>query len=336
MSNITDNYFMIIQDSVYELKFTLDQILFPKLEAYNEGYLRVSELHEIWYSEYGNPSGKPVVFLHGGPGGGCSPDSARFFDPEHYRIILFDQRGCGRSKPFGEVEGNTTQDLIEDIENLREHLKIDKWLIFGGSWGSALAMTYGEAYPNSCLGFILRGIFLGKESEFQQVWYGMKDIFPEVWDEFSCFLPLNERRDLIKSYYKRLMDPNAEIHMAAARAFIKYDFTASFLLPNAQIIEQILKNDILVLGCARLFAHYSMHKFFFEENQILDNLAKIKHLPAIIVHGRYDVILRVSSAYELHKNWSGSEFILVPDAGHSSVDHGIAKALVVATEKLKN
>jgi proline iminopeptidase len=324
-----------IPESVYELKVSNEETLFPAIKPSHEGYLKVSDLHQIWYAEYGNPKGMPVVVVHGGPGAGSGDNDMRFFDPEHYRIILFDQRGAYRSKPFAEIKDNTPQTSIEDMEKLRKYLNIEKWLVFGGSWGSTLSLAYGEAYPDRVHGFILRGIFLGRDTERDNVWYGMQDTFPEVWEEYVQFLPEKERKDLMTSYYKRLINPDPKIHMPAARSFLKYDFTAAFLTHNSKRIDEILKDDKLILGCARMFAHYSVNNFFFKENQILDNLSKIKHLPAIIVHGRYDTICRAKSAYELHKNWPGSELKFIQDASHSASEPGITKALVEATEKMK-
>ena len=208
-------------ESAYIAKYTLEDVLYPIIKPLNEGYLKVSDLHEIYFAEYGNPKGIPVVNIHGGPGAGSSANDMRFFDPKHYRIILFDQRGAKRSKPLASIKENTTADLISDLEKLRKALKIDKWLVFGGSWGSALALAYGQTHPKQCLGFVLRGIFLGNEEEYLQVWYGMQDIFPEAWEEFNNFLPANERKDLVTSYYKRITHSDAKIHMPAARAFIK-------------------------------------------------------------------------------------------------------------------
>jgi proline iminopeptidase len=322
-------------ESAYIAKYTLEDVLYPIIKPLNEGYLKVSDLHEIYFAEYGNPKGIPVVNIHGGPGAGSSANDMRFFDPKHYRIILFDQRGAKRSKPLASIKENTTADLISDLEKLRKALKIDKWLVFGGSWGSALALAYGQTHPKQCLGFVLRGIFLGNEEEYLQVWYGMQDIFPEAWEEFNNFLPANERKDLVTSYYKRITHSDAKIHMPAARAFIKYDFSCANLFIDDLKIKKMLKDDVLVLGLARIFAHYSMHKFFFKKDQLLNGTKKISHLPAIIVHGRYDVICRVKSAYKLHQAWPASELMIVADAGHSSHEPSVAKALVNATKKMK-
>ncbi|MDF3034107.1 MAG: proline iminopeptidase [Alphaproteobacteria bacterium] len=318
----------------YQLIHTLDHILFPKIKPYKEGHLKVSKVHQIWYGEYGNPQGLPVVVVHGGPGAGCSPQDMRFFDPTFYRIILFDQRASGRSAPLGEMEGNTPQDSIQDMEKLREHLCIEKWLLFGGSWGTALSIAYGEAHSVRCLGFILRGIFLGRQADYEQVWYGMRDIYPEVWQEFVEFLPPHERANLIAAYYRRFMDSDPAINMSAARAFLKYDMLCATLI-NQGSVANILQNDAFVLAVSRTFTHYSMNKFFLEPNQLLDNLKEIAHLPAIIVHGRYDVICRAKTAFELHNHWPKSKLVFVQDAGHASSEPGIAKELVAATEEMK-
>lgn len=319
----------------YIPQYTLEDVLYPALKPFDEGYLKVSDIHQIYFAEYGNPKGIPVVNVHGGPGAGSGANDMRFFDPKYYRIILLDQRGAKRSKPFASIKENTTAHLISDLEKLRKALKIDKWLVFGGSWGSALALAYGQAHPKQCLGFVLRGIFLGNEEEYLQVWYGMQDIFPEAWEEFNNFIPDSERKDLVTAYYKRLINPNPKIHMPAAQAFIKYDFSCATLLIDPIKIKKRLEDEVLVLGLARIFAHYSMNKFFFTQNQLLNGVKKIAHLPAIIVHGRYDVICRVKSAYKLHQNWPASELVIVPDAGHSSLEPSVARALVNAAKKMQ-
>lgn len=319
---------------VYKLEQDLNSVLFPEISPYEEGTLQVSPTHRIWYAQYGNPKGVPVVVLHGGPGFGCSPRDMRFFDPQFYRIILLDQRGAGRSTPHASLEENNTQKLVADIEALRAHLQVTQWVIFGGSWGSALALTYAQAHPERCLGFVLRGIFLGTKAEVLQLWYGMKDTFPEVWDEFNAFIPPNEQADLISAFHKRLNDPDPKVHMPAALAFAKYDFTAAFAL-TAPLIDAMLRDEKMVLGVARIFTHFTTHDFFLEPDQIVRNLKKINHLPLFIVHGRFDTICRAKVAYELAKNWPGSKLSFIQDAGHSAAEPGIAKALVEATQKMK-
>lgn len=324
---------VIIAPLVYDLKQANEQILFPEIKPYDEGFLQVSKLHKLWYAQYGNPQGIPVVVVHGGPGAGCIWEM-RFFDPAFYRIILFDQRGARRSLPFGEVRDNTTGDLISDMEKLRVHLHIKQWMLFGGSWGSTLSIAYGEAHPSSCLGFLLRGIFLAREQEWRQIWYGMGDLYPEAYDAYVRFIPEQESGDLIAAYARRLNNADPEIHMAAAKAFMRYDLAAAFSLitPN----DDVLKDEKFLLGVARMFAAFSQHGFYLRENQLIDDLPKITHLPLHIVHGRFDAITRPAVAYELHQKWPGATLTFVPDAGHSLTHPGMVKALVQITQQLKD
>lgn len=319
---------------MYSLKENLDEILFPSLQPYQEGALQVSDLHTIWYAQYGNSQGLPVIFLHGGPGLGCGLNDMRYFDPEHYRIIHMDQRGAKRSKPFAELQDNTTQDLIADLELLRSHLKIDKWVIFGGSWGSALALLYGEAHPTSCLGFILRGIFLARKADAENIWH-MDETFPELWDKMQSALPEAERADLPTNFCKRALDPSLDVSLPAARAFMEYDLKAGTLVYNQENVEKLLADDGYILSTMRIFCTYYKNNFFIEENQILNNLHKIKHLPLSIVHGRYDTICRLKSSYEVWQNWPNSELTIVQDAGHTLAEPGIVKELIRATEKFR-
>ncbi len=318
---------------IYKREKSLDQILFPVINPFKEDHLIVSDIHKIWYAKYGNPKGVPVLVVHGGPGFGCSPRDMRFFDPNFYRIILFDQRGAPKSIPLGEVKENNTHDLINDIEKLRNYLGVDKWLVFGGSWGSALSLLYGENHPERCLGFVLRGVFLSTEAEFKQVWYGMRDHYPEVWEEYISILSENERNDIITAFQKRLWDPNPAVHMQAAQAFMKYDVICAHAMEKPPL--DILNKEDTTLACVRIFTHYCVNNFFIKEDQIINNLDKITSLPAIIVHGRFDVITRPPAAYNLHKKWPNSELIFVQDAGHSTAEPAIAKSLVNATEKMK-
>lgn len=320
---------------MYTPKQTLEQVLFPVLHPYFEDNLQVSPLHTIWYAQYGNPNGVPVVVLHGGPGIGCSPNDMRFFDPAFYRIINLDQRGAKRSTPFGEIKENSTQELIKDIENLRELLKIDKWLVFGGSWGSALSLLYGEAHPERCLGFVLRGIFLARRKDADNLWFGMRDTFPEEWEKMYNFLPADERVDLPANYFKRVTDPDKAVNLAAARAFMEYDLKAGALVYSAEHVNKTLGDEKQVLGATRMFSYYYKNNFFIKENQILDNIDKINHLPASIVHGRYDAICRLQSGFELHQSWPDSELLIVQDAGHTTFEPAIAKGLIAATERMK-
>lgn len=259
----------------------------------------------------------------------------KFFDPTFWRVILLDQRGAKRSKPFGELRENTTQDLINDLEVLRKNLGIDKWLIFGGSWGSTLAIAYGEAYPERALGFILRGIFLGQKSENLNLWYGMQDTFPDIWQEFNDFIPKAEQGDLLQAYHRLVMNPDPSISIPAARAFFKYDVICSFLKLSPEQLQRFMADDRLTLGVARTFIHYSTHNFFMKEHQLIDHIEKINHLPLIIVHGRYDTITRAKSAYTLHKLWPGSELVFVDAAGHSAMEPKITMELTHAAQKMQ-
>jgi proline iminopeptidase len=309
---------------------------FPLIESFNQEYIQVSPLHELWYAEYGNPKGVPVIFLHGGPGAGCSEKDITFFDSEFWRIILLDQRGSNRSKPFGEMRENTTQNLVSDLDVLRKKLHIDKWLVFGGSWGSTLALCYGEYYPEHVLGFILRGVFLARAKDNWHFWYGMRDTFPDAWHELNNFVPDDERHDLLTYYHKLLMDPNLAIATPAAQSFVKYDLTCSFLKVSVAELSGLMTNEKFTLGLSRTFVHYSINNFFLTENQLINKIHKINHLPLIIVHGSYDIISPVKNAYELHELWRGSELHVAEAAGHSAMEPEIAKRLIQATEKMKS
>jgi proline iminopeptidase len=300
---------------------------------FSEGYLQVSPLHQVWYEEYGNPKGIPVVVLHGGPGAGCT-DEMKFFDLNTWHVILLDQRGAKRSKPFAEIKENTTQDLISDIELLRKKLGIEKWVLFGGSWGSALAIAYGEAHPDHVLGFILRGVFLGTKAEVSHLWYGIRSTFPDTWQALYDFIPSSERTDLITAYVQRILGSNSRIALDAARVLMRYDFTCSFLQITPEKLNALLSDDTLVLGIAKIFSHYVSHNFFLEDNQLFENVYRIQHLPLIIVHGRYDMITLPKTAYALHKSWPGSELVFVT-SGHAAEEPATKHALIEATEHMK-
>lgn len=308
--------------------------LYPEIEPYNAGMLELDGLHRMYWEESGNPKGKPVVFLHGGPGAGSAPAHRRFFDPAHYRIVIFDQRGAGRSTPLGEVRDNTTPHLITDIEKLRKHLGIDRWLVFGGSWGSTLALAYGEAHPQRCAGLILRGIFLCRRSEIDWFLYGLKNLFPEAWRAFAGVIPPAERGDLLAAYHKRLTNPDPGVHMPAARAWSVYEGSCSTLLPSAETVAYFA-GDVVALGLARIEAHYFTNDIFLPENSLLDNIDRIRNIPGVIVQGRYDAVCPIISADDVHRAWPEAEYIIVPDAGHSAWEPGICAELVKATEKFK-
>ena len=308
--------------------------LYPPLEPHRAGRLALDRIHTMYWEESGNTKGVPVVFLHGGPGAGSAPNHRRFFDPAYYRIVIFDQRGAGRSTPLGEVRENTTPLLIADIERLRQHLGIEKWLVFGGSWGATLALAYGEAHPERCRAFVLRGIFLCRQSEIDWFLYGLKNIFPEAWEYFARLIPENERQDLLSAYAKRLMDPDPAVHMPAARAWGIYEGSCSTLLPSPDTVAHFA-NDVVALGLARMEAHYFLHNIFLPANSLLDNVAKLRHIPAVIVQGRYDAVCPLVSAHDLHHAWPQAEYVIVPDAGHSAWEPGICAELVKATEKFK-
>lgn len=308
--------------------------LYPPIEPYRTGFLKVSDLHTIYYEEVGNPKGKPVVFLHGGPGGGIEPQHRQYFNPKKWRVVLFDQRGCGRSTPFAELRDNTTWDLVSDIERLREHLGIERWVVFGGSWGSTLALAYAESHPNRCLGLILRGIFLLREKEVR--WFyqeGASWFFPDAWQDYLAPIPPKERHDMVAAYYKRLTSPNARVRLTAAKAWSLWEGRLSRLHTDPEQLSRF-SEDEFALAFARIECHYFIHKGFFEQDgQLLKNTKRIKHLPTVIVQGRYDVICPPISAWELHKALPNSELILVPTAGHSASEPGIRSELVKATDR---
>jgi proline iminopeptidase len=311
-----------------------DAALFGEIEPYASGRLPVDTPHVLHWEACGNALGTPVVFLHGGPGGGCLPHHRRFFDPAFWRIVLVDQRGAGRSTPVAAIEANTTMGLVSDLERLREHLRIERWLLFGGSWGSTLALAYAEAHPERCLGLVLRGIFLARPQEIDWFMQGMRMVFPEAWRTFEQFLPPEERHDLLGSYYRRLADPDPTIHIPAAQAWDRYEVACSTLLPPTEM-PAALENDATALAIARIEAHYFVHSAFIEDAQLLRHLPRIAHLPCTIVQGRYDIVCPPVTADELARKWPGAEYIIVPDAGHSVREPGITRALVAAVDRLK-
>lgn len=306
--------------------------LYPPLEPYDTGMLPLDDVHTMYWETSGNPHGVPVVFLHGGPGGGCSPEHRRFFDPSFFRIVLFDQRGAGASTPSGETRQNTTSHLVRDIEKLRAHLGIRKWLVFGGSWGSTLGLAYGQSYPENCLGFILRGIFLGRRSEIDWFLGGLRHVFPEPWRRFAEMLPPAERGDLLHGYLKRLFDPDPRVHRPFARAWSEYEGSCSTLLPNPELVRHFADE---ALGLARLEAHYFAHQCFLVPNQLIDNLYRVRHLPAAIVQARYDMVCPIVNADDLARAWPTARYTIVADAGHSVWEAPVRTAVVREVELMK-
>ncbi len=308
--------------------------LYPEIEAYHTDTLAVSDIHTLYYEEVGNSEGKPIVFLHGGPGGGCSAHYRRFFDPKKWRVILFDQRGCGRSTPFAELRENTTWDLVEDIEKIREHLGIKSWSVFGGSWGSTLALSYAVTHPENVAGLFLRGIFMLRGKEIK--WFyqeGAHRIYPDAWEHYIAPIPEEERGNFIEAFYKRLTSDNPEIRSEAAKAWSVWEASTSKLIQD-QNLMQAFGTDRFAEAFARIECHYFINQGFFEEdNFLLNNISKIRHIPAIIVQGRYDVVCPAESAWELHRAWPEADFHMIQDAGHSLSEEGISKILVEATDR---
>ncbi|SMF01080.1 prolyl aminopeptidase . Serine peptidase. MEROPS family S33 [Alteromonadaceae bacterium Bs31] len=310
------------------------QNLYPEIKPYAKHELAVDDIHTLYIEECGSSEGIPVLFIHGGPGAGCSKHDRRFFDPEKYRIILFDQRGSGRSRPHAELENNTTQHLIEDIEAIRQYLDVEKWALFGGSWGSTLSLLYAQSYPEKVLGMVLRGIFLCREEDLQ--WFyqsGADRIFPDYWKEFTSLIPEEERGNLLKAYYLRLTSSNEIAKMSAAKAWSLWEGRCATLRPNPDVVNAFA-DPHLAMSLARIEAHYFMSHAFIKPNQILDNMARIENIPAIIVHGRYDIVCPLDNAQSLHEKWQEAELNIIRDAGHASREPSIVDALVKATVEM--
>ena len=305
-------------------------MLYPSIEPYASGRLAVDSGHELYWESCGNPQGVPALFLHGGPGGGCNADNRRFFDPSHYRIVLFDQRGCGRSTPEGALESNTTAHLIVDIEALRELLSIKRWLLFGGSWGATLALAYAQEYPQRVCGMVLRGVFTARESELDWLYrQGASQIFPERWERFSGFIPDEERADLVRAYHARLTGGEATLREAAARAWCLWEDTLSTLLPGPASLD-----ESALLSLALIETHYFLHRAFLEEGQLIAHADRLHGIPGFIIQGRYDAVTPPVTAWELHRAWPGSRLTIVPDAGHASSEPGVRRELIAATDAL--
>ncbi len=311
-----------------------EDFLFPEIEAHASGRLKVDAVHGLYWEEAGNPDGVPVVFLHGGPGSGCSPKHRRFFDPAAWRVVIHDQRGAGRSTPFAELRDNTTQALVADIERLREARGIERWVVFGGSWGSTLALAYAEAHPDRCLGLVLRGIFLGADSEVDWFMHGIGNFSPVAWQAFAGLIPEAERGDLLAAYVRRLNDPDPRVHEPAALAWSEYEAQSSTLYPESDLVEE-MTSAAKALAISRIEAHYFEHKLFLAPGQLLDGVSAIRHLPCTIVQGRYDLLCPIVTSQALHEAWPEAEYVLVHDAGHSAFEPSIARELVAATERMK-
>lgn len=311
--------------------------LYPEIEPFDSGFLQVSDIHRIYYERCGNPDGFPVVFLHGGPGGGLSPTYRRFFDPAAYHIVLFDQRGSGKSTPYASLDENTTWDLVADIERLREHFKIDQWTVFGGSWGSTLALAYSETHPAAVRALILRGIYFGSKSDDDWMYRGgTNSIFPDAWEEFVKVIPEAERGDLVAAYYKRLTSDDEKVCRTAARAWSVWEGCTSKLIPDDDLIERFGDADF-ALAIARIECHYFINNCFLpSDNYLMENVAKIGHIPTVIVQGRYDVLCPMTNAWQLHKALAGAELVIVPDAGHSALEPGTLSALIDATDQFRD
>ena len=310
---------------------------YPEIEPFESGMLALDSTHTMYWEQSGNPHGVPALFLHGGPGAGSGPKHRRFFDPAFYRIVIFDQRGAGRSTPLGELKDNTTPHLIADIDRLRQHLGIERWLVFGGSWGSTLALAYAEHHPARCLGLVLRGIFLCRQSEIDWFLMGLRNLFPEAWRKFTAPLAEHERTDyraILQTCYRRLTHPDPSVHMPAAHEWSVYEGSCSTLLPNPDLVAHF-DSDVVALGLARIEAHYFMHDIFLPENFLLDNVNSIRHIPTVIVQGRYDAVCPIISADDLVQAWPEAEYHVIPDAGHSAFEPGIRKALIAGTVGFK-
>jgi proline iminopeptidase len=309
------------------------QVFYPEIQPYVRHTLAMDAPHQLYVEESGNPEGIPVVFLHGGPGAGCEPFQRRFFDPARYRIVLFDQRGCGRSTPHAELGGNTTQELVADIERIREHLGIARWLVFGGSWGSTLGLVYAETHPERVLGLVLRGIFLCRPRDIQ--WFyqdGASFLFPDYWQDFLAPIPPQERGSLVEAYYARLTGDDEVTRMAAAKAWSLWEGRTATLLPRQSVIDHF-GNPFTALSLARIECHYFINASFLEPDQILARAERLREIPGVIVHGRYDVVCPVEQAFALHQAWPQARLEVIADAGHSATEPGIVDALVRATDE---
>jgi proline iminopeptidase len=312
-----------------------NEYFYPPIEPHNSGHLQTDSIHRVYWEECGNPEGEPILFLHGGPGAACMPTDRQFFDPSYFRIVLLDQRGCGRSTPVGEIENNEIDDLVLDIEAIRRLLGIETWHVFGGSWGSTLSLYYSQACPQSCRSLTLRGIWLLRDEEIKWWLYDIRFIQPELWKSFSEFIPLNERGDLLEAYWTRLNSDDSEVAMAAAKSWSLYEGAACTLLPNPNFLSHF--NDAgIAWSMSRLEAHYFRNVRLQPHDRLLQNVDTIRAIPAFIVHGRYDIVCPVKNAIDLHTAWPEASLTIVPDAGHSSHEPGITRELVAATDRIRD
>lgn len=308
--------------------------LFPPLEPYASEYLSVGDGHELYVEQCGRQGGVPVMILHGGPGSGATPTMRRFFDPDYFRMIIFDQRGAGRSRPSGELGANTPDALVADIEKIRTHLGIDRWHVFGGSWGSTLALLYGETHPKKCMSLTLRGIFLMQHAEINFLYVNGHHVFAEEWEKFITHLPIAARANPVAAYYDLLTYPDPTVHRPAAAAWNRWEISCSYLIPNAEALSSSM-DDAESVARARIECHYFHREIFTPDDRILRGVGALHGIPASIIHGRYDMVCPISTAFALHAAWPEAEFIIVPDSGHSANDPAMRSALVAAAQRLK-
>lgn len=306
---------------------------YPPLEPYAVHRLAVDAPHELYVEECGNPTGLPAVFVHGGPGGGCTPDNRRFFDPRRYRIVLFDQRGCGRSRPHAELVRNTSQDLVADMEHIRESLGIDRWLVFGGSWGSTLALLYAETHPDRVCAMVLRGIFLATQQELD--WFyrgGIANVFPDHFADFVAPIPVAERGDLVRAYHSRLTHPDPEVQRRAAENWSLFEARCSTLLPSESLVSFFTEPEVAI-AVSRIECHYFIHDCFLEKDQLIRDVHRIRGIPSVIVQGRYDMVCPPAAAWRLKQAWPEAELAFIPDSGHAAGEPSTRTALVEATDR---
>jgi proline iminopeptidase len=307
--------------------------LYPPIEPYRSGRLDVGDGHNLYWEQCGNPDGKPVVFLHGGPGAGCSPDHRSQFDPARYNILLFDQRGCGRSTPHASLEANTTWHLVADIERLREMAGVDRWMVFGGSWGSTLALAYAQAHPDRATELVLRGIFTFRQSELDWLYRsGASEVYPDKWEEFLAPIPVEEQDDLVAAYHRRLTGPDPDVRLVAAKAWSKWEAETVTLLPDPDLIGEHSTDDFAI-AIARIENHYMLNRGWLDDNQLIANAGILKNIPGVIVQGRHDCCTPPAAAWDLHKAWPEAELNIVPDGGHLFSEPGILDGLIRATDR---